>query len=70
MNPLLDRITLEPGKAGGRPCIRGLITRVQDVLEMLASGMSIDEIVEEYPYLEPDDVRAAFAAQRPDRLTP
>lgn len=68
MNPLLDRITLEPGRAGGSPGIRGL--RVQDVLEMLGCGMSIDEIVEEYPCLEPDDVHAALAAQRPDRPTP
>ena len=61
MNPLLSRITVEPGKAGGRPCIRGLRVRVQDVLEMLASGMTTGEIVEEYPYLEADDVRAALA---------
>ena len=61
MNSLLDRITVEPGKAGGRPCIRGLRMRVQDILEMLASGMTSAEIVAEYPYLEPDDVRAALA---------
>jgi len=60
MNPLLERITVEPGKAGGRPCIRGLRMRVQDVLEMLASGMTSEEIVAEYPYLEPDDIRAAL----------
>lgn len=61
MNPLLDRITIEPGKLGGRPCIRGLRIRVQDVLEMLANGMSSAEILEDYPYLEADDVRAALA---------
>jgi uncharacterized protein (DUF433 family) len=61
VNPLLERITVEPGKAGGRPCIRGLRMRVQDVLEMLAAGMTSAEIVEEYPYLEADDVRAALA---------
>jgi uncharacterized protein (DUF433 family) len=61
MSTLLDRITVEPGKAGGRPCIRGLRMRVQDVLEMLAAGMTAAEIVEEYPYLEADDVRAALA---------
>jgi uncharacterized protein (DUF433 family) len=60
MNSLLERITIEPGKAGGRPCIRGLRMRVQDVLEMLASGMTTAEIVAEYPYLETDDVRAAL----------
>jgi uncharacterized protein (DUF433 family) len=61
MNALLDRITIEPGKAGGRPCIRGLRIRVQDILEMLASGMTSAEIVTEYPYLETDDVLAALA---------
>jgi uncharacterized protein (DUF433 family) len=61
MNPLLERITIEPGKLGGRPCIRGLRIRVQDVLEMLANGMSSAEILEDYPYLEADDVRAALA---------
>jgi uncharacterized protein (DUF433 family) len=61
MSSLLERITIEPGKAGGRPCIRGLRVRVQDILEMLASGMTTAEVVEEYPYLEVDDVRAALA---------
>jgi uncharacterized protein (DUF433 family) len=61
MNALLERITVEPGKAGGRPCIRGLRMRVQDILEMLASGMTPDEILAEYPYLEADDIRAALA---------
>lgn len=61
MNPLLDRITVEPGKAGGRPCIRGMRIRVQDVLEMLASGMTTEEILQEYPYLEADDIRAVLA---------
>jgi len=58
MNPLLARITTEPGKVGGKPCIRGLRVRVQDVL---AAGMTAAEIVEGYPYLEADDVRAALA---------
>jgi uncharacterized protein (DUF433 family) len=61
MNSLLERITIEPGKAGGRPCIRGSRMRVQDILEMLASGMSAEEVVGEYPYLEADDIRAALA---------
>lgn len=61
MQSLLARITIEPGKAGGRPCIRGMRIRVQDVLEMLAAGMTLDEILTEYPYLEVDDVRAALA---------
>jgi len=61
MNPLLDRITIEPGKLGGKPCLRGLRVRVQDVLEMLAAGMTNDDILFEYPYLERDDIRAALA---------
>lgn len=61
MSELLDRITIEPGKMHGRPCIRGLRVRVQDVLEMLAGGMTSEEILEDYPYLEADDVRAAIA---------
>ncbi|MFT4251946.1 MAG: DUF433 domain-containing protein [Caulobacter sp.] len=61
MNPLLERVTIEPGKAGGRPCIRGLRVRVQDVLEMLAAGMTSAEVLQEYPYLEADDIRAALA---------
>ena len=61
MTELLQRITLEEGKAGGKPCIRGLRVRVQDVLEMLANGMSEREILADFPYLEPDDIRASLA---------
>jgi uncharacterized protein (DUF433 family) len=61
MSELLDRITIEPGKMHGRPCIRDLRVRVQDVLEMLASGMTSEEVIAELPYLEPDDVRAVLA---------
>ncbi len=61
MTDLLQRITFEDGKLGGRPCIRGLRVRVQDVLEMLASGMSAEQILAEFPYLEPDDIRAVLA---------
>lgn len=59
-------ISLEPGKRGGKPCIRGLRITVQDVLGWLASGMSSDEIVADYPELTKDDVLAclAFAADR------
>ena len=60
-NELLRRITLEPGKCGGRPCIRGMRIRVQDVLDMLAAGARDEEILRDYPYLEPDDIRAAVA---------
>jgi uncharacterized protein (DUF433 family) len=65
-----DRITLEPGKRGGKPCIRGLRITVYDVLEMLANGMSSVEIVADFPELEEADIRAclAFAADRERRL--
>ena len=61
-----DRITVEPGKRGGKPCIRGLRTTVYDVLSWLASGMSEDEILRDFPELDRDDIRAclAFAADR------
>lgn len=58
---LLRRITIEPGKCGGRPCIRGMRIRVQDILDMLAAGTSEEEILRDYPYLERDDIRAAMA---------
>ena len=65
-----QRITLEPGKRGGRPCIRGLRITVYDVLEMLAAGMSEAEIIEDFPELETDDIRAclAYAANREHNL--
>jgi len=65
---LLRRITIEPGKCGGRPCIRGMRIRVQDILEMLAAGTREDEILRDYSYLEVDDIRAAvaYAAAYPD----
>lgn len=61
-----ERITIEPGKRSGKPCIRGLRITVYDVLEYLASGMSEREILDEFPDLEADDLRAvyAFAADR------
>lgn len=57
---LLARITVESGKCGGRPCIRGMRIRVSDVLEMLASGIEITEILEDYPYLEREDITAVL----------
>lgn len=60
MSDLLSRITIEPGKMHGKPCIRGLRVRVQDVLEMLAAGMATDEILADYDYLEADDLRASI----------
>ena len=64
------RITVEPGKRSGKPCIRGLRITVYDVLDALASGMTEDEILRELPDLERDDIRAvlAFAADRERRL--
>jgi uncharacterized protein (DUF433 family) len=65
-----DFITIEPGKRGGKPCIRGLRITVYDVLEYLASGMFEDEILEDFPDLTRQDIRAclAFAADRERRL--
>jgi len=56
----LGRITVEEGKCGGRPCIRGFRIRVSDVLELRSSGASIDEILADYPFLEREDVLAAI----------
>ena len=63
-------VTIEPGKRGGKPCIRGLRITVYDVLEYLASGMSEAEILADFPDLTSDDIRAclAFAADRERRL--
>lgn len=59
-------ITIEPGKRGGKPCIRGMRITVYDVLEYLASGMSVEEILDDFPYLTEEDVRAclSYAADR------
>lgn len=61
-----SRITIEPGKRGGRPCIRGLRITVYDVLSYLAAGMTVPEILDDFPYLTADDIQAcfAFAAER------
>ncbi len=58
---LNDRITLEPGKRGGKPCIRGLRITVYDVLEYLASGMSNEEILDDFPYLQKEDILACLS---------
>ncbi len=64
----LHRITARPDQCGGRPCIRGLRIRVKDVLDLLASGASREEILADYPYLEAEDIVAAleFAAAQTD----
>ncbi len=61
-----DIITIEPGKRGGKPCIRGMRITVYDVLEYLASGMTKEEILDDFPYLTMDDILAclSFAANR------
>ena len=66
-----DRITIDPAKRCGKPCIRDLRTTVYDVLEYLASGMSESEIVEDFPDLTVEDIRAclAFAADRERKLS-
>jgi uncharacterized protein (DUF433 family) len=65
-----DFITLEPGKRGGRPCVRGMRIAVADVLGWLAAGLSHDQITSDYPELTEDDIRAclAYAADRERRL--
>ena len=65
---LLQRITTEPGKCGGKPCIRGMRIRVVDVLELLANNISPEQILADYPDLEPEDIQASlvFAARRAD----
>lgn len=64
------RITLEPGKRGGRPCVRDLRITVYDILGWLAAGMSESEILADYPELELEDIRAclSFAAQREQQI--
>jgi uncharacterized protein (DUF433 family) len=57
----MERITLEPGKRGGRPCIRGLRISVYDVLSMLSNGMSQDEVLDDFPELTREDILAALA---------
>ena len=69
-NDLLARITVEPGKCGGKPCIRGQRMRVSDVLDLLAAGASFDEILRDYTFLERDDILAAlaYAARQTDHV--
>ena len=69
MKPL-ERITVEPGKCGGRPCIRGTRFRVMDLLELLAAGASHEEILHDYAFLEPEDIQAAllYSARQADHV--
>jgi uncharacterized protein (DUF433 family) len=63
---LMDRITVNPDQCGGRPCVRGMRIRVSDVLDLLAAGLTTDQVIEELPDLERDDVAAClrFASRR------
>ncbi|HEX2206998.1 MAG TPA: DUF433 domain-containing protein [Longimicrobium sp.] len=65
---VMDRITVNPRQCGGRPCIRGMRIRVTDVLDLLAAGLSREQVVDELPDLEPEDVDAClrFASRRID----
>ena len=65
---MLTRITQTPGQSSGRPCIRGMRIRVSDILEMLVENVSVTEILEDFPDLEPQDIQACwlFAARRTD----
>lgn len=64
----LHRITVNPEICGGRPCIRGMRIRVKDVLDLLAAGATREEILEDFPYLEAEDITAVlqFAARQTD----
>jgi uncharacterized protein (DUF433 family) len=64
---LTDRITVNPSQCGGRPCIRGMRIRVIDVLDLLAAGMSREEILSDYPELEAEDIEACLRFAR-DRI--
>ncbi len=63
---LLDRITINPAQCGGRPCIRGMRIRVTDVLDLLAHGLTQQEVLDEMPDLQEDDIKASllYASQR------
>jgi uncharacterized protein (DUF433 family) len=64
----LSRITIDDAQCGGRPCIRGMRMRVSDVLDLLSAGAPFDEILNDYPYLEREDILAAieYAARQTD----
>jgi uncharacterized protein (DUF433 family) len=68
MPNLIDRITINSDQCGGRPCIRGMRIRVIDVLDLFAAGLNAEQILEELPDLEMDDIKAAlnYAARRLD----
>ena len=65
---LTERITVDPEQCGGRPCVRGMRIRVTDVLDLLASGLTAEQVLLELPDLEPEDIQAClrFASRRVD----
>ena len=71
MSEIAERITVDPEQCGGRPCIRGMRIRVTDVLDLLASGLSQDQILDELPDLEAEDIAAClrYASSRLDHPT-
>ena len=68
MTELLERITIDPEQCGGQPCIRGMRIRVADVIDLFAAGLSAEEVLEELPDLEMDDLKAAltYITREPD----
>jgi len=60
MAELFERITVDPEQCGGRPCIRGMRIRVTDVIDLLADGLTPEQILDELPDLEPEDIQAAL----------
>jgi uncharacterized protein (DUF433 family) len=70
MKDYKDIITIEPGKRGGKPCIRGMRITVYDVLSYLASGMTMEEILNDFPYLTKEDIYAclSYAADRESKI--
>jgi uncharacterized protein (DUF433 family) len=67
---LLERITIDPGVCGGRPCIRGYRIRVSDILDLISAGASFEEILADYSFLEREDIVAAltYAARQTDHI--
>jgi len=68
MKNLSERITINPEQCGGRPCVRGMRIRVTDVIELLAAGLTAEQVLKELPDLEPEDIQAClqFAARKLD----
>jgi uncharacterized protein (DUF433 family) len=68
MANILEPITINPAQCGGRPCIRRMRIRVIDILDLLAAGLSVEQVLEELPDLEPEDIQAAlrYASRRLD----